>query len=79
MLQTIDLCVTDEWLTAYKAIAYNIQNYRLHRLNLWFVLRPIPTPSLREGSLKWLREPNCELLIVILYVISSFSARPPVF
>ena len=57
-LQTIDLCVTNVWFTAYKAIIYSIQSYRLQHTKLSFMLRPIPTPSPREGSLKWLREPN---------------------
>ena len=37
MLQTIDLCVTNEWFTAYKAMVYGKQTYGLHRLNLWFM------------------------------------------
>ena len=37
MLQAIDLCITDEWFIAYKAIVYSTQTYCLHRLKLWFV------------------------------------------
>ena len=38
MLQTIDLCATDEWFVCYKPIVYVIQTYRLCHTNLWFRL-----------------------------------------
>ena len=36
MLQTIDLCVTNVWFTAYKAIVYSTQSYRLQHTKLSF-------------------------------------------
>ena len=36
MLQTIDLCATDEWFVCYKPIVYVIQTYGLRRLKLSF-------------------------------------------
>ena len=37
MLQTIDLCVTDEWFIANKLIVYIKQTYRLHQTNISFM------------------------------------------
>ncbi len=57
-LQTNGLQHTKLSFTTYKAIVYSIQSYRLHRLNLWFMLRPIPTLPQGKGALD-----DCESLI----------------
>ena len=94
-LETIDLYTTNHWFVRYKPLICALQTYRLHRLNLWFVLRPIPnlpqgkkspSPTLPQGKgalngCESLIE-NCELLIVnckFFILHSSFFPRPPVY